>query len=105
MDVLNADVAQLDRILGLIYDAAEDPAHWRAALEEMRVALGADCVVAIIKPDSVGESGLSLALTDQFYELSDLLETLRSAPPFPSVGSREVASMGDIMPNDEWFAS
>ena len=63
-------------------------------------------MVAIIKPDSVGECGLSLALgDDRFYELSDLLETLRIAPPFPSVGSREVATIRDIMSSEQWFAS
>ena len=105
MDTRSSDGAQLDHILDLIYDAVEDPAHWRAVLEEMRSALGADGVVAVIKPDSVGRSGLSLALTDRLYEFKDFLEALRNAPPFPCVGSHEVVSIGDLMSKEEWCAS
>ncbi|TGP21866.1 MAG: hypothetical protein E5W64_16075, partial [Mesorhizobium sp.] len=33
-------MAQLSELIGLIYDAAIDPARWPVAIEEMRIALG-----------------------------------------------------------------
>jgi DNA-binding CsgD family transcriptional regulator len=87
------DEAQLSRLLGLLYDAAEDPVHWPEALDAIGARVGATAKVFSIEDANRRSSNIALAvgvdpgallLYNSYYESVNI--HVQRARPFVATG-------------------
>ncbi|RZO83211.1 MAG: helix-turn-helix transcriptional regulator [Oceanococcus sp.] len=98
--------AQLDRLLGAIYDGLNESPPWQGALEMLRETLNAAHVTLMLRPPSQESTGVMIntgVVDDSATESYE--QRFFAVDPFVGLPPGEVVSADELMGKDQWRKS
>ncbi len=98
--------AELDRLLGAVYDGVNEAPPWRSVLEMLRETLNAAHVTLMLRPPSQESSGVMINTGEVDDSATESYEQrFFAVDPFVGLPPGEVVSAEELMGRDQWHKS
>ena len=98
--------AELDRLLGAIYDGVNESPPWRSVLEMLRETLNAAHVTLMLRPPSQESTGVMINTGEVDDSATESYEQrFFAVDPFVGLPPGEVVSAEELMGKDQWHKS
>lgn len=98
--------AELDRMIGDIYEGITETPPWNSSLEHMRMLMKASHVTLMLRPPSSESTGVMINAGEVDEEATRSYEThFFAIDPFVGLPEGEVISAEDLIGKDQWLES
>lgn len=99
-----SQLEQFSQLISLMYEAADEPQHWRLCLEAIRKQIGGNYASLIVRQHNADCDGLVVSACGDHQDMVTP-DSGGSLSPFSRLIPGQVATISDFMPETDWRKS